>query len=198
MARRPLSCGSRHAHQHHPWRRPCDDRRTRDRRHGRHRGGSRHHHHLRDHCRTGLAISAPTSKALGSANLDATSVAAALGTVRVDDTRAGLLSSWTATASSSDFIYDADESDLTTDDRNVISNSAVNYDPGALPTGSSLVLTVPVPGTSGSLASPRTAFAVVSVTGSNWVEWNPTVTVALPASGKVAGTYTGTIIHSVS
>lgn len=147
---------------------------------------------------TGLAISAPTSKALGSANLDATSVAAALGTVRVDDTRAGLLSSWTATASSSDFIYDADESDLTTDDRNVISNSAVNYDPGALPTGSSLVLTVPVPGTSGSLASPRTAFAVVSVTGSNWVEWNPTVTVALPASGKVAGTYTGTIIHSVS
>jgi len=33
--------------------------------------------------------------------------------------------------------------------------------------------------------------------GANSVSWNPTLTIAVP-SGAVAGTYTGTVVHSVA
>lgn len=70
---------------------------------------------------TGLSISAPNSTVdLGSANLDATQVAKTLGTVRVDDTRAALLSSWTATVSTTDFVYDQDGAAQTTEDRHTM------------------------------------------------------------------------------
>ena len=48
-----------------------------------------------------------------------------------------------------------------------------------------------------SLSTARTAFSVLLAVGNNTVAWNPTVVVTVPASA-VAGTYTGTITHSVA
>jgi hypothetical protein len=38
---------------------------------------------------------------------------------------------------------------------------------------------------------------VAATTGNNFATWNPTVSITLPAQA-VAGTYSGTITHSVS
>jgi uncharacterized transporter YbjL len=48
-----------------------------------------------------------------------------------------------------------------------------------------------------SLAAPATAFALQAVALSTSTSWNPTVVVAIPA-GAVAGSYTGTVTHSVA
>jgi hypothetical protein len=47
------------------------------------------------------------------------------------------------------------------------------------------------------LAASRTAFSAGSVVGNNSVSWNPTVTINIP-SAAVAGTYSGTVTHSVA
>jgi hypothetical protein len=47
------------------------------------------------------------------------------------------------------------------------------------------------------LTSSRTAFTLASGVGDNSLSWNPTLIVAVPAAA-VAGTYTGTVTHSVA
>ena len=48
-----------------------------------------------------------------------------------------------------------------------------------------------------SLSANRTAFSLASGSGNNSASWNPTLIANVPA-GAVAGTYTGTITHSVA
>jgi hypothetical protein len=48
-----------------------------------------------------------------------------------------------------------------------------------------------------ALSVARTAFSASAIIGNNSASWNPTVTVNVPAAA-VAGTYTGTITHSVA
>jgi hypothetical protein len=48
-----------------------------------------------------------------------------------------------------------------------------------------------------SLSAAVTAFALQAVVLGTSTSWNPTIVVAVPASA-VAGTYTGTVTHSVA
>ena len=51
--------------------------------------------------------------------------------------------------------------------------------------------------TAQDLGAQRTAVTATLIVGNNTVSWSPTITVHVPA-GAVAGTYSGTITHSVS
>lgn len=134
-----------------------------------------------------LSISAPGSAALSNAATGAASLAGSLGTVTVTDARGGI-NGWAATASSSSF---------TGTGLSVIANSSVDYTSG-LATASSGVVT-PVPGAAlpTAMGSPVTAFSGTVVVGNNSVSWAPSLTVNLP-SNALAGSYSGTITHSVA
>ncbi|MEV8631650.1 hypothetical protein AB0395_08335 [Streptosporangium sp. NPDC051023] len=136
-----------------------------------------------------LAITAPASANLGSATSGATSVSGQLGTVTVTDTRAALVAAWTASASSSAFTTGGGSAAET------IAASSITYSPGLATATTGLG--VFTPGAAGVLGASRTAFTLAAGTGNNTATWNPTISVALSASA-VAGTYTGTITHSVA
>lgn len=132
-----------------------------------------------------LTVSVPASAALSNAGTGAVSVTGALGTVTVTDNR-GSTAGWVASTSSSSF---------TGTGLSNIANSAVTYAPGLVTAFSGVV--TPVPGLGGAMGAPQTAFSGTVAVGNNAVSWNPTVTVALPSS-VLAGTYTGTVTHSVA
>jgi hypothetical protein len=136
-----------------------------------------------------LSISTPDSVSWGSVPVGTATVGGSLGTVTVTDTRSGSARSWTASVSSTDFITGAGTGNQD------IPAANVSYSPG-LATGSSGIVT-PLAGLGGALGSARTAFTASLGSGSTSVSWNPTVTVTLP-SNLAAGTYTGTITHSVA
>ena len=73
--------------------------------------------------------------------------------------------------------------------------SAVNYDPGAATaTSGNATFTA---GSGGAMDASQQAFGASSIIGVNDAQWNPTITVTLP-SDAVAGSYSGTITHSVA
>jgi hypothetical protein len=144
----------------------------------------------------GLSISAPSATNLSaSTNIGTTSLSAALGTVTVTDARGGLLGSWTATVSSTDFVTNAQSASNTISKANASYWSGVAT-PGvgqvAVPIGQQLLSVNAV-----ALDVQRTAVSTTGVTGNAVVTWNPTVGVTVPTD-VVAGTYTGTITHSVA
>lgn len=130
-----------------------------------------------------LTMTAPGAANLGS-GAPGTTVGAPIGLVTVTDNRALLSAAWTATASSTDFINGA----------NTIPATDANYDAGALThTG-----TITVTATDITLANtPQTVVAGTAGSGDNSASWNPTISVAIPASA-VGGTYTATLVQSVS
>jgi hypothetical protein len=139
-----------------------------------------------------LSITTPASVSLGSAAPGGT-VTRQLGTVRVDDTRL-LLANWTATVAATNFTTGGGSAAET------IAKSLVSYWSG--PVTASTGAGVRVPGqltalNAVSLANPATAFALQAVVLSTSTSWNPTLVVSVPASA-VAGTYTGTVTHSVA
>ena len=145
----------------------------------------------------GLSISVPSGTVnAGTVAAGATSVTRQLGAVTVNDDRPGLLtglaSSWTATVSASDFVTGGG----TAAER--VPRSAVTYSSGPNTAGVGVTLFVP----SGAVTldqSRRAANAtglLLLLVGSS-ATWNPTLTISL-GSGRVAGTYTGTITHSVA
>jgi hypothetical protein len=144
----------------------------------------------------GLSISAPASANLSaSTNIGSVSLGSALGTVTVTDARGGLLGSWTAAVSSTDFVTNAQSSS------NTITKANVSYWSGvatvtagqvAVPVGQQLTALNAV-----ALSSQQNAVLTSGVTGNAVVTWNPTLSITVPAD-VVAGTYTGTITHSVA
>jgi hypothetical protein len=136
----------------------------------------------------GLTITAPTTTVNLGSGVSGGSVSGTIGPVQVIDARGLLVASWTATVSSTPYHTGGGTPAET------IPNSAATYTPG-LPTATTGV-PVPVPGLFGTLGAPRTAYTATAV-GSNSVTWNPTLSIALPAAA-VAGTYTGTVTHSVA
>jgi hypothetical protein len=136
----------------------------------------------------GLAISAPKTADLGEAAVGSAAVSGKLGPVTVTDDRGALVAAWTATVSSTDFTTGSATPGETVPKRNLL------YTPG-LPTASNPTVGAFVP-TAGALGLPLPVY-VAATTGNNFATWNPTVTITLPAQA-VAGTYTGTITHSVS
>jgi hypothetical protein len=141
-----------------------------------------------------LAISVPASASLGTAATGSASLTAQLGAVTVSDTRGALGEDWTATVSSTDFTTGAATSDET------IGKGSVAYWSGAATATSGVAVRVPgqlLAVNAQSLSTSRTAFSATATVGNNSTTWNPTLVVTIPAAA-VAGTYSGTVTHSVA
>ena len=111
----------------------------------------------------------------------------ALGVLTVSDLRTGS-AGWTTTVVSSTF---------TGTGLPVIPASAVSYSAGTITKVVDNVGAVYTPFSASGLATAVNAVTATSITGENVVTWNPTINVAAPG-GTTAGTYIGTITHSVS
>jgi uncharacterized repeat protein (TIGR01451 family) len=135
-----------------------------------------------------LSITAPGSSDLGGAAPGGTA-SGPLGPVQVADERNGF-AGWTATVSATDFTTGAGAAAQTIpapDLRYLIS--------GFTSTAGSATFTS-TPGTDLSNAAQAVVTAT-NVSGDNSAAWSPVIQVAVPG-GAVAGTYSGTITHSVS
>ena len=141
-----------------------------------------------------LSLTAPTSVNLG-AGAPGTTITGVLGggivpgpSVTVTDDRALLSASWVATASATSWTTGAGTPAET------IPATDVGYDPGAITTTGTITAT----GTPITLAgTPAPVVTGTDGVGDNTATWNPTISVAVPASA-VVGAYTGTLTQSVS
>ncbi|MDX6266798.1 MAG: hypothetical protein QOD70_1538 [Frankiales bacterium] len=144
----------------------------------------------------GLAISVPVSANLGSATTGSASLTGVLGDVTVT-TGASLGSGgWVATVSATNFTTGGGTSAET------IPASSIGYLSGAMTSSSGVAANVCVPGqlvSATSLGSPKTAFSCtgLSLLIATSLTWRPTIVVSLSPSA-VAGSYSGTILHSVA
>lgn len=144
----------------------------------------------------GLSVSVPASANLSASTaIGSSGLSASLGSVVVTDARGGLLGTWTASVSSTAFTTDGGGANKS------IANSSVKYWSGvatvgagqvAVPVGQQLLSANKV-----TLAAQRDAVIATGVTGNAVVTFSPTVEVTIPAD-VVAGTYSGTITHSVA
>lgn len=140
-----------------------------------------------------LAITAPASTNVGSGAAGA-SITAALGAVTVTDARGLLTASWTASASTTSFTTGGGTPAET------VGATEVSYWSGPATANTGIGVLTPGQLTAllaQSLGTSKTAFTLTLGVGNNSVTWNPTVIVAVP-SAAIAGTYTGTITHSVA
>jgi hypothetical protein len=140
-----------------------------------------------------LSISAPASRDLGAGSAGA-ALSSQLGVVTVTDNRGALLGTWTATVSSTNFTTGGATANETID------KSQVTYWSGAATATSGTAAFTPgqpLAANAQALGVSRTAFSATGVVGNGSATWNPTITVNVPAAA-VAGTYTGTITHSVA
>lgn len=144
----------------------------------------------------GLAISVPSAVTLGTYPLSG-SFTADLGSITVS-TSSLLLSdaSWTATVTASRFTTGRGSPAET------LPASAVSYLSGPATSQSGLSLDAILPGSPSTalpLATSRVAFGYsgVAILGGTWLTWRPRLVIT-PGTSAVAGTYTGTITHSVA
>jgi len=136
-----------------------------------------------------LSITAPISSNLGSGAPGTTIGPTAIGPVTVTDNRAALGAVWTATASSTDFTTGGGTGPET------IPATDATYTAGTVTaTGTVSAAAQPAFALSGA---PQTAVVGTGINGNNTATWNPTISVAVPASA-VGGIYTATLTHSVS
>ncbi|MCA2219677.1 RCC1 domain-containing protein [Nonomuraea aurantiaca] len=140
-----------------------------------------------------LTITVPTSANLGSA-VSGDTISVSMGTVTVADSRAGV-PLWTATVTATNFTTGGGSSAET------ITNANVSYWSGpstAQSGGGTRTPGQPLSTQKVALSAPLTAFSgrktslFAQSTG-----WQPTLVITIPDSA-VAGTYTGTITHSVA
>jgi hypothetical protein len=138
----------------------------------------------------GLAISVPASSAIntGTVNSGAATATGQLGAVTVADTRGAVLNSWTTMVSSTPFLAGP-----SADETVALINIAYSSGLGTAHSG----LGAFVPGSAANLATAGTAGTHVGSFGNSSTTWNPTLTFTLRTS-QVAGTYSGTITHSVA
>jgi hypothetical protein len=145
----------------------------------------------------GLAVSVPDSVNLGSGS-PGSLITASLGAVKVTDQRANLVSTWTASASTSDF-----KTGSGTTAETIPSTDASYFTGVATSTGLSVTLGGLQLGAVNALPLPAAAAPALSVAaltagvGNNTATWSPTLLIAVPSSA-VGGTYTGTVTHSVA
>ncbi|MFY1637941.1 hypothetical protein ACN27F_32480 [Solwaraspora sp. WMMB335] len=138
-----------------------------------------------------LSITAPATASLGATGVGG-SLSAQMGTVTV--TGPVISIAWTATVAASAFVTGAGTLAET------IPNGGIAYWSGPVTSSSGIGLIAtpgqPTAADAQPLDTARTAFQLLA--GANSViQWNPTLVVTVPAAA-VAGTYTGTIVHSVA
>jgi hypothetical protein len=140
----------------------------------------------------GLAVTVPSGTvALSGATAAAgsSSVAGTLGSVSVADTRGALVATWTTTFSSTAFTTGGASADET------VALANISYASGTVSkTGTGTA--VPNVGTAMSALAAARVVTFAGI-GNNTASWNPTLTFTLLGS-QVAGTYTGTVTHSVA
>lgn len=132
----------------------------------------------------GLAITAPVGAVLSDAAPGGTAAANLTG-VQVADTRAGIIG-WSTSVVSTDFAR-------TTPAAASIPAAAVSYTPG-LATVTGIAVVVPTLQT--DLSTGKAVQTASAVVGNNTATWAATLSVAVP-QGALAGTYSGTLTHSV-
>ncbi|MEV0971650.1 hypothetical protein [Microtetraspora glauca] len=144
----------------------------------------------------GLTINVPDGPVNIGSGAPGGQISGQLGSVQVSDERAALAATWVASviAATGGFKTGGGTAPET------IPNTDVLYWSGAATatTGSGTF----VPGQANAAAAQsidvsRTAFSKTTGSGVNSATWNPTIVVNVPA-GAVAGTYTGTVDHSVA
>lgn len=134
-----------------------------------------------------LSITQPTSSDLGSTATGSLQLEGALGTVTVNDERGNLLG-YTAQVVGTSFV----NSDATY----TIAATNALYTTGAVTGTGTATRAAGAPGPLDPTLS-HVAMTATAVTGNNTSAWDPTITVTLPTDA-LAGTYTGTITHSVA
>ncbi|MDO3703749.1 hypothetical protein Q3W71_18955 [Micromonospora sp. C28SCA-DRY-2] len=142
----------------------------------------------------GVDITVPAAVSLGGGVTGGT-LTRQLGPVEVRDSRGPVNPNvWVATVSATVFVTGAGGAQRT------ISNGRISYwsGPAVRSTGGGTL----VPGQSTAaqavtLGVPREAFRKTAGNGNNTVAWTPTVRIAIPTD-VVAGSYRGTITHSVA
>jgi hypothetical protein len=137
-----------------------------------------------------LNITVPASTvalATGTVATGAATAAGQLGSVTVDDTRGALLNGWTTTVSSSTFVTGTSTANET------VAVGNIKYASGASTAHTGLGVFVPTL-TATALGADA---SYTGAAGNSSTTWNPTLTFTL-LSSQVAGTYTGTVTHSVA
>ncbi|HEY2671728.1 MAG TPA: hypothetical protein VGJ07_15330 [Rugosimonospora sp.] len=139
-----------------------------------------------------LDITVPAAATIGAGGAPGTTITGQLGAVTVADTRAADPADWVASVVATDFTTG------TATPAETVPATDVNYSSGAAtattgngtftPSGAAVPL---------NNTTPLTAFTHVGGTGNNSATWNPTLAVNVPLA-NVAGTYTGTVTHSVA
>ncbi len=142
----------------------------------------------------GLDITVPATANLGAGFVGG-AVTGQLGTVEVRDQRGPLNPNpWVVTVSATAFVSGAGGPSRT------IARGQVSYWSGPVVRstgGGVLVPGQPTQAQAVALSVPREAFRKTLGNGNNTVSWVPSIRIAIPA-GVVAGTYTGTITHSIA
>jgi hypothetical protein len=127
-----------------------------------------------------LTMTAPTSANLGS-GLPGTTISGLLGAVTVTDNRALLSATWTATASTADFITGGGSTFET------IPATDSTYSPNTITTTGNVTAvaasTPPIP-----LSNAATPVVdATGINGDNTASWNPTIAVAVPSTAVTGG-----------
>ena len=133
-------------------------------------------------------MTAPTTAALGSwtNTVAGGTVSTALGEVQVNDARSA--------AAGSGWIVTVISTALTPSAGPTIGAAAIGYTVGTITKVGTATYTANNPV---ALTGAVAAVTATAITGDNSATWNPTINIAVPG-GMAAGTYTGTITHSVS
>ncbi|WP_433530159.1 hypothetical protein ACQPYA_28865 [Micromonospora sp. CA-263727] len=142
-----------------------------------------------------LDVTTPATADLGT-GAPGDTISGQLGVVTVSDTRAADDASWEATVTSTDFTTGGATASET------VPATAIDYwsGPATATTGNGTF--TPGQATAGA-AEPLdnttgvVAFTHTGGTGNNTAAWNPTLDVNVPLANQ-AGTYTGTVTHSVA
>jgi hypothetical protein len=142
-----------------------------------------------------LDIVTPATADLGG-GAPGTVITGTIGPVTVTDSRASADASWTTSVTSTDFVTGGGTAPET------VLASEVDYwsGPATATTGNGTF--TPAQLTAAAAAplddtTPLVAFTHTGGTGNNTATWNPTLNVNVPLD-SIAGTYTGTVTHSVA
>jgi methionine-rich copper-binding protein CopC len=139
------------------------------------------------------SVNLTASQSISASSSNAT-LTGQLGNVVVSDNRGALVATWNVTVDGSDFTTGAGGANRTIVDDNI------SYWSGAATASSGIVTAAPgqpLAVNAQSLDATRTAMQGTLAVGVNSVTWNPTLVITVPAS-NVAGTYSGTITHSLA
>jgi uncharacterized repeat protein (TIGR01451 family) len=135
-----------------------------------------------------LSMTAPASSFLGAGS-PGTTISANLGTVQVTDGR-GFGADWSASVSSSNFTTGGGSPAETIP----VSDALYDITGLATATGPATFGYVPQVNLSGD---PQAVVNATRVDGNTAVTWNPLIQIAVPGTA-IGGTYSATIVHSVS